>query len=252
MKYTLALVTGANSGLGKELCKQLAAKGIPLLITGRNEKELEELALALRNFVPVSICVADLAKNRKVLTQTIEEKSPDLIINSAGLGYYGNVLTHSREEELEVLEVNVNALVEICMAATKALLMQKRGGTILNVSSAAGFFCYPSFAIYSSSKAFVTHFSKSIDLEMRDLGIRVLCSCPGKIATPFKIKASKGASHSKDPLTIPVEKAARLMIDQIEKQKAFSIIDYRYRILAFIGRLLPEKWVATILLGGER
>ncbi len=227
--HRLALVTGASSGLGKELCIQLAAKKIPLLITGKNKQALEETAHLLPT--DVEICVSDL-KNRKNLIAKIHERTPDLIINNAGVGYYGDVLTHN----LETIEVNVEALTEISLESAKALASQNKKGTIMNISSAAAFFTYPSYVLYSASKAYVNSFSKSLDAELKKKGIRVLCVCPGQIDTPFHLKSGK-----KLRLAMPVEKAAKLILKQIEKQKPFNIIDWRYKILVFLSRGLTLK-----------
>lgn len=235
----MILITGANSGLGKELCIEYAAKKMPLLISGRDKQALETLAASLPT--KVEICVCDLSKTTAPLIEKIWQHLPSIVINNAGVGIYGDALTHTTKEQTDLIDVNIKALLEITLEAAKALIKNQKKGTILNVSSAAAFYTYPTFAVYSAAKAFVLHFSKSFDKEVEKQGVRVLCVCPGQIATPFRSKAAKKDLLIKDLGTMSVQTAARSIISQIEKQKPVNIIDWRYKILCFISRFVPER-----------
>ncbi len=247
MIYNRALVTGATSGLGKALSQLLAAKGIPLLITGRDLSRLEALASAL----PVStICyAADLSRKeeRQGLIEQIHRHVPDLIINNAGFGLYGAALRHATREQLDILEINANALLEISLESARILIAHQKRGTIVNISSAAAFFPYPTFSVYAATKAFVLHFSESFDREVAPFGLRVLCACPGQIATDFRNRAAKHHPQSRDRRTLSVEKAAQCIWRQIEKEQAIYIFDWRYRLLVSLGKLLPRRWVQARL-----
>ncbi len=246
--YQLALVTGANSGLGLEICKRLAALSIPLILVGRNHKELEAAAALLGSHAEIHVVNLADPHSRTYLITKIRERCPDLVINNAGFGLYGEALSHPIEEQLNMLEVNSKALMEITLEAAHALKKQNRKGTILNISSAAAFFTYPSFATYSASKAFVNHFSRSFDAEMKPHHIRILCVCPGKIATSFRDKAAKHALPKQDIFTFSVEKAASLILHQIEREIPFTIIDWRYKLLSFIARYFLPRSLTTKLL----
>jgi short-subunit dehydrogenase len=112
----------------------------------------------------------------------------------------------------------------------------------MNISSAAGFLPTPSFAVYSASKAYVTHFSQSFDAEVKKHGIRVLVSCPGQIKTSFRERASLGLNKNQESFqSMSVEKAAKLILKQILHKKPVEIIDFRYRVLVFIARFLLPK-----------
>lgn len=249
MKYRLALVTGASSGIGEALCKLLASREIALVITARSKEKLEAIAKELQ--VPVVCHTADLSKpeSRKTLIALIHELKPDLIINNGGFGLYGDALKHTTQEQMEILEVNGNALLEISLESARVLAQEKMRGTIMNISSAAAFFVYPTFAVYASAKAFVLQFSRSFDAEMSPLGIRVLCSCPGQIETHFSERASKGESRKKNKNhTMSVEKAAELIWDQIERQKSFEVIDSTYKWMTFLARFfIPQKLLQILL-----
>jgi hypothetical protein len=241
---SLALITGATSGVGEALAKSLAQDKIPLFLTGRNKDALEKLHNELILETEVSIFAADLSipKERLALLGEISKRKPDLVINSAGFGLYGKALTHPLAEQSKILQVNTLALTEITLEAARALIEEKKPGVIMNISSAAGFLPTPSFAVYSASKAYVTHFSLSFDAEVKKHGIRVLVSCPGQIKTSFRERASLGLNKNQESFqAMSVEKAAKLILKQILHKKPVEIIDFRYRILVFIARFLLPK-----------
>lgn len=234
----LALITGASSGLGKELAVQLARQGYSLILTGRNAEALNKLDLSVET-MRLSLDLTD-KKQREQLLHIIEEKRPDLVINCAGKGLYGNCLDLSIREQLDLIEINLIAVVEITLFAVKLMSKNNQKGTILNISSAASFFSFPLFAAYSASKSFVTNFSRSLHRELKGSGIDVLVSCPGMIDTPFRLRAAKREIKQGSP-SISVKKAANLLIKQIEKKKPFTIIDWRVHFLILLSRLFPNK-----------
>lgn len=246
-KYKLALVTGASTGLGKALCEILAKRQIPLILVARNEKKLKELAAQLS--VPTEIHRTDLsiAHEREKLIQLIHSKKPDLVINNAGFGLYGPVLAHPFTAMNEMVEVNIQALMDLSIESARALYKSNMRGTIVNISSAAAFFSYPSFCVYAATKAFVNRFSEGLDLELKPYGIRVLTICPGQIETSFRIKASANFPQKKDKISMTPMYAAELILKQIEKGKTVSIIDWRYRFLIAIARCFPSKFLHSIL-----
>jgi uncharacterized protein len=243
----LALVTGASSGLGKALCQALSTQNIPLILVARNEHALNNLALELPT--PAEIHRADLSEptERKGLIHLIEKRQPDLVINNAGFGLYGDALAHPLSDLDEMIEVNIQALMEITLATARTLSQSGKKGTILNVSSAAAFFYYPTFSVYAATKAFVNQFSRAMDVELKSQGIRVLTVCPGQIDTEFRKRASSGFPQERDRRTMSPEKAAALIIKQIEQGKSFNIIDWRYKCLIALTRLLPNCLLEKIL-----
>jgi hypothetical protein len=250
----LAFISGATSGLGKALACQLAGRGVPLFLTGRNKEKLEALAKKLQQDVPVFYHPADLSNpsERKTLISELHNRVPDLIINNAGFGLYGNALSYRTKEQLDILEVNSAALLEISLEAARALSEHKKGGTIVNVSSAAAFFTYPTLAVYAASKRFVKDFSEALDEELKPHGIRVLTACPGQIRTAFRSRAAKNSPQTPSaPFSMSVEKAAACILWQIEKGKTLYIFDWRYRIATFLARfILPKKTLLSLLKKG--
>lgn len=249
--FRLCLITGASSGIGEALCYLMADQGIDLIITGRDLLKLKTLASNIKHKVNVEILDCDLSdqESRKKLVVHIHEKNPDLVINNAGFGIYGDAISSPVHEQLDILTVNGLAVVEITLESIKALLKNNRKGTILNVSSAAAFQVFPGFAVYSASKAFVNQFSESLDYETKARGIRTLAACPGMVKTGFRKRASKGNSESSQDLGVmEASFAAKEIWHQILKGKPIHIFNWRYRVATFFTRfLLPTSFIANKL-----
>jgi len=237
--FKLALITGASSGLGAALAEALSEKRIPLILAARNEKELQAVKAKLA--VPVEIYVVDLvnSQERRRFLMHIASRAPDLIINNAGRGLYGPAVEHPTSMQSDTIELNVQAVVEIAIEGAKALLRQSQGGTIVNISSAAAFFPYPTHCLYAAAKRFVLQFSQGLDLELKKSKIRVLASCPGLIDTPFSARA--GAFIKRNLFTLSATHCALLILRQIEKGKGWEIIDWRYKWLVPLARLFGIK-----------
>ena len=249
-KFSMALVTGATSGIGEALCFLLAHQGIPLLISGRDHGKLEQLVVRLQKHVTVIALVADLGVSgeRKKLIEMISTYSPDLVINNAGMGLYGEALTHSTAKQLEILTVNGEAVLEITLEAARNLKLRNRPGVILNVASSAAFQVFPELAVSAATKTFVTNFSESFDQEMKPYGIRVLTSCPGMVKTAFSRRAGGVSSTGVDKELVMTPKfAAQEIWQQIQKGKAVHLFDWKYRLFTYLGNLLPKSWRIAVL-----
>lgn len=246
-RFKRALVTGATSGIGEALARLLAQNGMALILTGRNRERLERLAAELETQVEVEIIVADLSQpiERAIVAAKIRDSVPDLVVNNAGLGLYGEVIKQSKEKELQMVRVDVEALVDLTLEAARALADSKQSGVILNVSSAVAWVLCPKLAVYSASKAFVNQFSESLDWELKSQGIRVLAACPGVVATRFRERA--GGKADGEPPAMTPEYAAQQIWWQIRKGRPIHVFSWRYRFLTFLtAYIIPKSWVARI------
>lgn len=251
-RRNLALVTGASSGIGAALCRLLARKGINLYITGRNQERLHDIAEELRALVNVKADTFDLAipEHRNILIANIRELKPYLIVNNAGFGLYGAALDHATKEQMELLEVDAAAVLEISLEAARTLIDAKQKGVILNVSSAAAFTFYPNFSVYAASKAFVNHFSECFDFEVSPHGIRVLAACPGMVNTKFGERASKNRLNKKYSLSMlkmTAEYAAEQIWWQIVNEKQTYVFDWKYRFMISLSSIIPKRFQAYFL-----
>jgi len=248
MGEQIAFITGATSGLGKATAELFAQKGVDLILSGRNQQGLEHLQEKLSEKVRVQTIVADLATadGRHSIINALNEQVPNLIINNAGFGLYGRALTYPVEKQLEILDVNGRAALEITLEAGRTLMSAKKKGVILNVSSAAAFQIMPNMAIYSATKAFVNQFSQALDFEFKHNGIRVLTICPGMIATRFQSRAG-GKNNRRQMGVMPASFVAEQIWRQIIELDSLRIVDWKYRFLTFLSFFLSKNLIATIV-----
>ena len=194
------LLTGASAGIGRELARLAAGDGHDLVLVARRQDRLEELAaeLGAAHGVRVTVIAADLS-DRATPGQIAERihtagTRVDYLINNAGFGTCGPFQEVVLEREMEMIEVNVRALVQLTRLFLPEMLARKRG-RILNIASVAGFVPGPFMATYYASKAFVLSFTEALARELRGSGVTVTASCPGPTATEFGAVARNKDTH---------------------------------------------------------
>jgi short-subunit dehydrogenase len=194
--WTTALVTGASSGIGREIARQLAARGTHIVAVARDEARLADLAREVaeaRDDVEVEVLPADLADPDQVATVEARladdgARPVDLLVNNAGFGTYGRFVDLDRDGEEREIRVNVVALVRLTHAALGPMLARGHG-TILNVSSVAGLQATPGNATYGATKAYVASFSEAVHEELAGTGVTLTAVLPGFTRTEFQQRA---------------------------------------------------------------
>lgn len=186
-----ALVTGATSGIGREMAVLLARRGCKLILASRNTKKMEQLQRRLP--VPVRIITADLSREEDCfrLYEAVKDENIDILINNAGFGAFGRFSQIPLETELNMLDLNVRA-VHILTKLFLADFRERDGGCILNVASSAGFLAGPLMASYYATKSYVLRLTEAIYEELRREGSHVHISalCPGPVETGFNERAN--------------------------------------------------------------
>ena len=238
-----ALITGASSGIGEEFARRLAAEGRNLVLVARTEKALHELcdALMLEHKISAHYVVLDLAEpdpDRIIFAETEKHGYEiDLLINNAGFGSAGDFCKLNIDRELQMIELNISALVSI----THCYLCKMRGhreGTIINVSSAAGFQPIPFMATYAATKAFVTSFSEALAEENRPFGIQVMALCPGSTSTNFF-----AASHIDKPIQVKgqqtVGEVVEVALSAMKRGRTRVVSGFANKVGAVLGRHVP-------------
>lgn len=182
-----ALVTGASSGIGKEIAKYLASKGYDLIIVARSIQKLNDLKDELKN-VDVKVLPFDLSKEEDcfALYENTKNEQIDFLVNNAGFGAYGKFVEVPLEKELELINTNIKA-VHILTKLYLADMVKRNSGYIINVGSAAGFLAGPTFSSYYASKNYVVRLTEAIHEEMRrdNINVKVSVLCPGPVKTNF-------------------------------------------------------------------
>ena len=192
MKATL--ITGASGGIGEAFARRLAAKGHNLVLVARSEDKLRALGdeLQKKHQITAEYVAVDLTEPDadKLLFDETEKNAieVDWLINNAGFGSMGDFAKLDLEHELGMVDLNISALVALTHRYL-AGMRERRRGTVINVSSAAGFQPIPFMATYAATKAFVTSFSEAIAEENRPYGVQVLALCPGSTETNFHAAA---------------------------------------------------------------
>lgn len=181
MDKKLVVITGASSGIGEALAKKFAKEGYPLLLLARRKERLE--ALKLPNSISEKLDVTDRSAFEQVVKKAEEKFGPtDLLVNNAGVMLLGHAEEQDQKEWEKMVEVNIQGV----MNGTKVVLndmVQRKGGTIVNISSTAGFKAYPQHAAYCATKFAVRGFTESIREEVAPHGVRAISICPGVVKT---------------------------------------------------------------------
>ena len=249
MKVTL--ITGASSGIGEAFARRLAADGHDLVLVARSEKLLHELCdeLMLEHKITAHYVVLDLSvegSDRRLFGETERHGfEVEWLINNAGFGSVGDHADLNLDRELQMVDLNVRAVVALTHHYLS--LMRSRGrGTIINVSSAAGFQPIPFMATYSASKAFVTSFSEAIAEENRYYGIRVLALCPGPTKTNFF-----AASGIDQPIQVKGRQTPEEVVDtalrSLKSGKTMAVSGFVNYVGSIFGVHLPHKVTTRVL-----
>ena len=247
--HSCALVTGASAGLGEQFALQLAPRVAQLVLVARREALLEDLAARLRARVPqteVVVVAADLTleRERERLLAVLAARglAPDLLVNNAGMGDYGEFATAEWSRLAAMIRLNIEALTHLTHALVPGMI-RGGGGAILNVSSMASLLPLPDFAVYAASKAYVTSFSEALRLELREHAIPVLAVCPGPVHTEFGKVAKRGAQGRNMPgrewFYMPKEQVVAEALDALDRNRARVYPGLKIAAAAVVLSVLP-------------
>lgn len=236
-----AVVTGASSGLGREFALALTARGHPVLAVARRGERLRALADEVGpRGGQLEPLVADLSTGRgiEVLLARAASLPVELLVNNAGVAAYGPFSSIPAERELELVRLNVEAIVVLTRGLLPTMLERGRGG-VINVASQMAFQPMPYFAAYAASKAFVLSFSEALAEELRGTGVRVTTIAPGFVSTEFAQVAGSHEPERRFPHLQPrrvVESALRAH----DRGRTVKVVGALYSFLTFAGRFAPR------------
>lgn len=248
-RWRTALVTGASSGIGREVAREAAARGADVVLVARREAELQDLAreVSLDHGRAAEVLVADLtapADLHRVEARVTDAGRPvDLVVNNAGFGGSGRF--HELDVDREEAEVRLNcvALLRLSHAALSAMVPRGRGG-LLNVSSLAGFQALPTSATYAATKAFVTSLTEGLHEEARGTGVHVSALCPGFVRTGFHQASQIGEDGRgrdlPEAVYMDAGTVARAALDGVTRNRAVVVPGRSYRALAGLSSVLPR------------
>ncbi len=246
----IALVTGASSGIGADLARELARHRHDLVLAARRLEPMQSLAEELKvHGVNTTVIAADLSKPGAAaeLVNEIMARglSIDVLINNAGLGEKGRFAESDPIRINEMLQVNVVALTELTRLLLPGMIANGRGQVML-VASVASFQPGPQMAVYFATKAYVLSFGEAIAFELRRTGVTVTTLCPGPTATNFVEVAH--ARHSRlfaQKLMMPASKVARIGYQGLMAGRRVVVTGILNKLMAFVGRHSP-RFLTTI------
>ncbi len=239
----VALVTGASSGLGEHFARQLAAAGHDLVLVARTVDALDRLAAELRDShrATAEVLPADLADRAQLdkVAARIAAGDVTTVVNNAGFGFYGPVASHSRAQELGMVDVDVAAVVALTHAAL-GVMVPRGQGRILNVASVAAFAATPDSATYSAAKAFVLMFTEAIHDEVAPSGVHVSVLCPGFTRTNFQANAGLEATGLPGFVWADAEDVVRAGLAALERNQAVCVPGWVNKLTAATPRFSPR------------
>ena len=249
MARPVTLITGASAGLGVAFARACARRGEELVLVARRRERLDALAAELGG--RAHVLVADLAEAESPanLVAQVEELGLEIgtLINNAGFGLTGRFAALPLERQLEMVKLNVGAVVELTGLVLPQMRARRAGG-ILNVASTAGFQPGPGMAVYFATKAFVLNFTEALHQELHGTGIKVSALCPGPVATEFAQVAGMTSPYF-NRLAVRPEGAVAAALRGLDRNRAVVVPGWSAKLGAQGYRLLPRGVMRRIVAG---
>ena len=236
-----ALVTGASSGIGRDMSRYLSELGYNLILVARNKEELDNLKQELENKSSIQIQVIPEDLSNKQNCFDLYEKTKnidiDLLINNAGFGVFGKFIETDLDKEIDLINTNITAVHVLTKLYLKDMIINNKGH-ILNVASIAGMEPGPLMSAYYASKAYVIRMSRAISKELKKekLNVKISILCPGPTNTNFNNVANV---VFKAP-TMSSEKVAKYGIDKTLKGKLIIVPGITNKCVRFFSKALPD------------
>lgn len=239
-----ALITGASSGIGREIAKYLASMGYDLIVVARNTEKLNRLRDELSN-VSVRVITIDLCREQDSfdLYEHLKDEQIDFLVNNAGFGVYGKFTEVPLENEIGLIHTNIVA-VHVLTKLFLQDMVKRNSGYILNVGSAAGFLAGPTFSSYYASKNYVVRLTQAIYEELRrdNINVKVSVLCPGPVQTNFNNVANvKFCIRGLTP-----EYVAKYAVDKTLKGKMIITPGFEMKATKFFEHFVSEKMLTRI------
>ncbi len=234
----LALITGASSGMGRDMARILAKKGYDLILVARRRDRLAELKKELNTNITIIAMDLSIPDNNYKLYEKVKEKKIDVLINNAGFGLFGEFSKTEIDTELNMIDLNVKSYHILTKLFLKDFI-RRDAGYILNVCSSAGFMAGPRMATYYATKNYITKLTMAINEELRVAKSHVTISalCPGPVATEFN-EVAHGTFAIREASSYEV---AQYAIDKLFKRKMIIVPTFLMKLTLFFNRFAPYR-----------
>ena len=243
-----ALVTGASSGIGTAIARELASRGHAVTLVARREERLRSLATELTaefdaDAAAIACDLGDPAERERLAGLLAGTgRSVEILVNNAGFGSRGDFISNDRERMLEMVRVNVEAVVDLTSRFLPGMVERGRGA-VINIASVAAFQPLPGSATYAATKSFVLSFSEAIRTEQRGSGVSVTAVCPGPVKTEFTDAAGMGNVEDETPdlFWMSAEEIAREAVLGAERDKRVVVPGALNQAQSIFGQHLPRS-----------
>jgi short-subunit dehydrogenase len=247
-------VTGASSGIGADIARELADRGHGVTLVARREDRLRDLADELAGRVRVEVIACDVADSaaRTGLFDEVERRglTADILVNNAGIGTIGSVTKADVDDEIAQVRVNVEAVIDLTTRAIQQMVPRGRGA-ILNVGSTAGYHPFPGQAGYAATKAFVKTYTEGVRGELAGTGVTVALLCPGPVRTGFLKNAGMDERDFADAfpkfMWLPSREVAHTGIDALDKDRGTVIPGLPSQFSTRLFQFMPRRLLLPLL-----
>lgn len=251
---TTAVVTGASSGIGADIARELVSRGHGVTLVARREDKLVALATELGDAVRVEVLACDVADPdaRATLFDAVAARglTVEVLVNNAGIGTMGAVADSTVAAEIAQVRVNVEAVIDLTTRAVHQMVPRGRGA-ILNVGSTAGFHPFPGQAGYAATKAFVRAYTEGLRAELAGSGVTVATLNPGPVRTEFLQSAGMDEKTFADAfpkfMWMPSREVAKVGIDAIERDRGDVIAGLPSQLSTRLFQLVPRRLLMPLL-----
>lgn len=239
-----ALVTGASSGIGRDIAIYLGELGYDLILVSRDENRLKETEQQIKTHVVIYPVDLSGKENCFKLYDTFKDEDIDILVNGAGFGLFGNTWETDIQKELKMIDLNITA-VHILTKLFLQDMVKKNRGFILNIASSAGFLSGPVLNTYYASKNYVAKWTMGIYEELRRIksAVHISCLCPGPVNTNFN-KVAGGSFNMK---ALSSSYVAHYGIDKMFQHKLIIVPGFTVRLGLFLNRFLSHKMSLRIV-----
>ena len=259
MTRPVAVITGASDGIGAALARIFAANGHELALVARRGERLEALAdeIAANGAVrplPIELDVTTEGAADALSARLVEAgAAPLFLVNNAGFGLLGRAIDLDAAEQLAMVDLNTRALTALTLRFLPSIVAAKGG--VLNVASVAAFMPGPGFAVYYATKAYVRSFSEALSQELKPLGVKVACLCPGPVQTGFQARAGfdfSGVMGAMKPAMLPAAEVARQGYEGLMAGKRVIVPGIVNRMFVWGSAVAPRALLLPLLATAQQ